>query len=114
MKIPKALSHRGAPSDTVARLVWADFPTGLQVVDVDTDGCPSWNQVSSSLIRATLSFVGLFVADEGWFVCLSLMDQLPKIYSMGKKVGLVMHRTMSVHVESSYLYDNGERVSHNL
>ena len=48
--------------------------------------------------------------DEGWFVCLSLMDQLPKIHKIGRKAGLLMHRVLSLHVESSYIYDNGEQV----
>lgn len=111
MKIPKSLSHTSSPSTTVARLVWADFPTGLRVVDVDVDVCPTWNNIgTSSLIRATLRFSGLFMADEGWFVCLSLLDHLPKIHKIGRKVGLVMHRMMSLQVDSSYLYDNGEQV----
>ncbi|MCO5612982.1 hypothetical protein L7F22_067255 [Adiantum nelumboides] len=109
-KIQAPLSHISAPSNTVARLVWADFPTGLRVADVETDECPPWNSISTSLVCATLCFVGLFMTDEGLFVCLSLMDHLPKIHKMARKVGLVLHRTMSLHVESSYLYENGEHV----
>ena len=110
LKIPASLSHTNAPSNTVARLVWADFPTGLQVAGVDEDECPLWNKVSSTLIHATLQFASFFMADEGWFVCLSLMDQLPKIHKIGRKAGLLMHRVLSLHVESSYIYDNGEQV----
>ena len=91
LKIPATLSHTNAPSNTVARLVWADFPTGLQVAGVDEDECPVWNKVSSTLIHATLQFASFFMADEGWFVCLSLMDQLPKIHKIGRKAGLLMH-----------------------
>ena len=54
LKIPASLSHTNAPSNTVARLVWADFPTGLQVAGVDEDECPIWNKISSTLIHATL------------------------------------------------------------
>ena len=110
LKIPASLSHTNAPSNIVARLVWADFPTGLQVAGVDEDECPDWNKVSSTLIHATLQFASFFMADEGWFVCLSLMDQLPKIHKIGRKAGLLMHRVLSLHVESSYIYDNGEQV----
>ena len=110
LKIPASLSHTNAPSNTVARLVWADFPTGLQVAGVDEDECLAWNKVSSTLIHATLQFASFFMADEGWFVCLSLMDQLPKIHKIGRKAGLLMHRVLSLHVESSYIYENGEQV----
>ncbi|MCO5554004.1 hypothetical protein L7F22_007530 [Adiantum nelumboides] len=109
-KIQAPLSYIGAPSNTVAHLVWADFPTGLRVADVETDECPPWNSISTSLVCATLCFAGLFMADEGLFVCLSLMEHLPKIHKMARKVGLVLHRTMSLHVESSYLYENGKHV----
>ena len=54
LNIRASLSHKNAPSNTVARLVWADFPTGLQVAGVDEDECPDWNKVSSTLIHATL------------------------------------------------------------
>ena len=91
LNIPASLSHTNAPSNTVARLVWADFPTGLQVAGVDEDECPDWNKVSSTLIHATLQFASFFMADEGWFVCLSLMDQLPKLHKIGRKAGLLMH-----------------------
>ena len=108
LKIPASLSHTNAPSNIVARLVWADFPIGLQVAGVDEDECPDWNKVSSTLIHATLQFASFFMADEGWFVCLNLMDQLPKIHKIGRKDGLLLHRVLSLYVESSYIYENGE------
>ena len=54
LKILASLSHTNAPSNIVARLVWADFPTSLQVASVDEDECPVWNRISSTLIHATL------------------------------------------------------------
>ena len=65
LQILTSLSHTNAPSNTVARLVWADFPTGLQVAGVDEDECPDWNKVSSTLIHATLQFSSFFMADKG-------------------------------------------------
>ena len=75
--------------------MWADFPTGLQVAGVDEDECLVWNKISSTLIHDTLQFSSFFMADEGWFVCLSLMDQLPKIHKIGRKAGLLMHQVLS-------------------
>ena len=110
LKTRASLSHTNAPSNIVAWLVWVDFPTSLQVAGVDEDECLVWNKISSTLIHATLKFASFFMADEGWFVCLSLMDQLPKIHKIGRKAGLLMHWVLSLHVESSYIYDNGEQV----
>ena len=88
--------------------MWADFPTGLQVAGVEEDECPVWSKISSTLFDATMQFASFFMADEGWFVCLSLMDQLPKIHKIRRKAGFLMHRVLSLHVESSYIYENGE------
>ena len=49
----------------------------------------------------------------GWWgvVCvLNLMDQLSKIHKIGRNAGLLMHQVLSLHVESSYIYENGEKV----
>lgn len=109
------LTLKGKATTAVARLVWADFPTSLGVQGLeDEESIPEWNSFGESLVGAVARIADAFVADQGWFVSLSLTDHLLVIDKWLTDAGFKYDGCMHVFCNSGYLrYDPDMTVSIN-
>lgn len=112
-KISQNILRVGEPCKTVSVMVWADFPSGLAVSQVGNLECPPWNVFDGDVLHAVTQFAANY-ADEGWYITCSLMDHFPRIHTVARQTGFTMHRTITLHVDSGYIYEDGEEVSYNL
>lgn len=94
---------RGKPRRAVAKLVFADFPTSLGVAFVQEKSTPVWNVFSEPLSVACAVVADLYVADEGWFVTLSITEHFPSIFIAATEKGFALKQCLNVVVENGYI-----------
>ncbi|KAJ7542785.1 hypothetical protein O6H91_09G012000 [Diphasiastrum complanatum] len=96
-----------APSNAVAMLVWADFPTSLCVKHYgDNKTILTWNIFSVDLAATAFEIASIYVVNQEWFACTSLPKHLPIVDSFAAVSRFSLHRCLNILCEEGYVRHN--------
>ncbi|MCO5577855.1 hypothetical protein L7F22_031690 [Adiantum nelumboides] len=105
---------KGEPSNHVARLLFADFPTSMHVFGVhsidsgctckDVHGVLVWNNFSVSLVRGVMEIAHMHLANEGLLVTLLLAQHLGKLVKYARMHSLHLHCSWTLMCDGGYLH----------